>query len=190
MQKLQMQHAVLDLLRAALIPELGADIATGAAGNVQLVLVAVAALGALPHQLAVILHDLDLAVIAAHLTVIRLGVQLRIHDVVVDELQHAHDGFQIVLHIGHFHIADGTARGQALEVSLKLQLGKGVDGLRDMNVVTVGDIVLVCDALHDAKALLQALGELVGGGFQRAGTITRYFNIIKCIFHFRKTRQI
>ena len=46
-----MQHAVLDLLRAALIPELGADIATGAAGNVQLVLVAVAALGALPHQL-------------------------------------------------------------------------------------------------------------------------------------------
>ena len=51
-----MQHAVLDLLRAALIPELGADIATGAAGNVQLVLVAVAALGALPHQLAVILH--------------------------------------------------------------------------------------------------------------------------------------
>ena len=38
-----MQHAVLDLLGAALIPELGADIATGAAGNVQLVLVAVAA---------------------------------------------------------------------------------------------------------------------------------------------------
>ena len=69
-KRLQMQHAVLDLLRAALIPELGADIAAGAAGNVQLVLVAVAALGALPHQLAVILHDLDLAVIAADLTVI------------------------------------------------------------------------------------------------------------------------
>ena len=36
-----MQHAVLDLLCAALIPELGADITAGAAGNVQLVLVAV-----------------------------------------------------------------------------------------------------------------------------------------------------
>ena len=46
-----MQHAVLDLLRAALIPELGADIATGAAGNVQLVLVAVAALGGTPPSL-------------------------------------------------------------------------------------------------------------------------------------------
>ena len=46
-----MQHAVLDLLRAALIPELGADITAGAAGDVQLVLVAVAALGALPQLL-------------------------------------------------------------------------------------------------------------------------------------------
>ena len=105
-----MQHAILDLLRAALVPELGADITAGAAGNVQLVLVAIAALGALPHQLAVILHDLDLAVVAAALAVVGLGVQLGVHDVVVDELQHAHDGFQIVLHIGHFHIADGAAR--------------------------------------------------------------------------------
>ena len=158
-----MQHAVLDLLRAALIPELGADIATGAAGNVQLVLVAVAALGALPHQLAVILHDLDLAVIAADLTVIRLGVQLRIHDVVIDELQHTYDGFQIVLHVGHFHITDGTARGQALEVGFKLQLGEGINLLRHMHMIAVGDIVLVGNAGHDAKALLQALGELVGG---------------------------
>ena len=37
-KRLQMQHAVLDLLGAALIPELGADITAGAAGNVQLVL--------------------------------------------------------------------------------------------------------------------------------------------------------
>ena len=36
-----------------------------------------------------------------------------------------------------------------------------------MDVVAVGDIVLVRDAFHDAKALLQALGKLVGGGFQR-----------------------
>ena len=31
---LQMQHAVLDLGGAALVPELGADVAAGAAGNV------------------------------------------------------------------------------------------------------------------------------------------------------------
>ena len=57
---LQVQHPILDLLGTALVPELGADITAGAAGNIQLVLVTVAALGALPHQLAVILNDLDL----------------------------------------------------------------------------------------------------------------------------------
>ena len=36
-----------------------------------------------------------------------------------------------------------------------------------MDVVAVGDIVLVGDAGDDAEPLLQALGELVGGGFQR-----------------------
>ena len=39
---LQMQHSILDLCRPALVPELGADITAGAAGNVQLVLVTVA----------------------------------------------------------------------------------------------------------------------------------------------------
>ena len=162
-----MQHPILDLLRPALVPELGADIAAGAAGNIQLVLVTVAALGAFPHQLAVVLDDLDLAVVAAALAVVGLGVQLGVHDVVVDELQHAHDRLEVVLHIGDFHIADGTARRQLLELALKLQLGEGVDVLGDMDVVAVGDIVLIGNAGHDAKPLLQALGELVGGGFQR-----------------------
>ena len=45
-----MEHAVLDLGGAALVPELGADVAAGPAGNVELALVTVAALGALPHH--------------------------------------------------------------------------------------------------------------------------------------------
>ena len=162
-----MQHAVADLLGSALVPELGTDVAARTTSDIHLLLVTIAAIGALPHQLAVILHDLDLAVITADLTVIGFGVQLRIHDVVIDELQHTYDGFQIVLHVGHFHIADGTARGQALEVGFKLQLGEGINLLRHMHMVAVGDIVLVGNAGHDAKPLLQALGELVGGGFQR-----------------------
>ena len=39
-----MQHSILDLGSAALIPELGADVAAGAAGDIQLVLVAIVAL--------------------------------------------------------------------------------------------------------------------------------------------------
>ena len=162
-----MQHAVLDLGGAALVPELGADVAAGAAGNVQLVLVAVVALGALPNQLAVLLHDADLAVVAAHLAVVALGVQLSVHDVLVDELHHLDDSLKVILHVGHFHVADGTARGQALELALELQLGESVDRLGHMDVVGVGDIVAVGDTGHQAEALLQALGKLVGGGFQR-----------------------
>ena len=162
-----MQHAVLDLGGAALVPELGADVAAGAAGNVQLVLVAVVALGALPNQLAVLLHDADLAVVAAHLAVVALGVQFSVHDVLVDELHHLDDSLKVILHVGHFHVADGTARGQALELALELQLGESVDRLGHMDVVGVGDIVAVGDTGHQAEALLQALGKLVGGGLQR-----------------------
>ena len=162
-----MQDTVLDLLRAALIPELRADVAAGAAGNVQLVLVAVAALGALPDQLAVVLDDLDLAVVAAALAVVGFGVQFGVHDVVIDELKHAHDCFQIVLHVGHFHVADGAARRQLLEIALELQLGESVDRLRHMDMIAVGDIVFVGDARDKAEPLLQTLGELVGRGLQR-----------------------
>ena len=68
-----MQYSVLDLLGSALVPVLGADVAAGTAGNVHLSLVRIAALGAFPNQLAVILLDLDLAVIAAALAVVGLA---------------------------------------------------------------------------------------------------------------------
>ena len=67
---LQVQNPILDLLGASLVPELGADVAAGSSGHVHLVLVGVAALGADPYQLAVVLLDLDLAVVAADLTVV------------------------------------------------------------------------------------------------------------------------
>ena len=157
-----MQHSVLDLGSSALVPELGADVAAGAAGDVQLVLVAVVALGAFPDQLAVLRHDLDLAVVAADLAVVTLGVQLGVHDVLVDELHDLDNGLEVVLHVGHLHIADGTARGELLEVALELQLREGVDLLGHMDMVGVRDIIAVRDARHKPKTLLQALGKLVG----------------------------
>ncbi len=49
------QYAIADLLGAALVPELRADVAARTASDVQRLLVAVAAMRALPHQLAVVL---------------------------------------------------------------------------------------------------------------------------------------
>ncbi len=66
---------------------------------------------------------------------------------------------------GHFHIADGAARRQALELAFELQLGRTLDLFSDMHMVAIGDIALaVGDALTYAEPLLQALGKLIGGG--------------------------
>ena len=162
-----MQDPILDLLGTALVPVLGTDIAAGTAGDVHLVLVAVAAVGADPDQLAVVFLDADLAVVAAALAVVGLGVQLGVHDVVVDELHDFQNGVDVLLHVGHLDVADGAAGGQLLELGLEGQFGEGVDLLGDMDVVGVGDIALVGDAGHHAESVLEALGKLVGGGLQR-----------------------
>ena len=70
----QVNYSVSNFLSASLIPEIASNVAAGAAGDIQLVLVTVTTIWALPHQLAIVLHDLDLAVIAAALAVVGLGV--------------------------------------------------------------------------------------------------------------------
>ena len=117
--QLQVQDTVLDFLGSALVPILGTDIAAGTAGNIHFALVGIAALGAFPDQLAIILSDFDLAIEATALAVITLGVQLGIDDMLVHifhELQHR---INIILHIGYFHIGNGAAGRQMLELSLK-----------------------------------------------------------------------
>ena len=72
----QMKHALANLLRAALIPELRTNVAAGSAGNIHLVLVAISAVRAFPNELSAIFDNLNFAVIAADLAIIRLGIQL------------------------------------------------------------------------------------------------------------------
>ena len=63
-----MKNSVLDLLGTSLIPELRADITAGSSGYEQLRLVMVAAVRALPDQLAgLVFLDLDLTIIAAYM---------------------------------------------------------------------------------------------------------------------------
>ena len=124
-------------------------------------------MGADPNQLAVNILDFDLAVKAAFLAVVTLGVQLGVHDVIVDELHHFQHRVDIVLHVGNFHIADGTAGGELLEIRLKLQLGESIDLLSNVYMIRVGNVALIRNTGNLAKPLLQALGKLVGGGFQR-----------------------
>ena len=152
-----MKNSILDLAGSSLIPILRADIAAGSSGNVHSGLIAVAAVGALPNELAVcIVDDLDLAVVSALLAEIALGVQLGVHDVIVNILHHGKDGVKVVLHIRHFDVGNCTAGRKLLEFTFKFQLGKRVDFFRYVHVIAVRDIILIRHARDHAKTLLQS----------------------------------
>lgn len=138
-----MQHTLLDFLRTALVPELGPNVAAGTSGHVELILVTVAAVRADPNELAVLFDNLDFSVVAADLAVVTLGVELGIHDVVVDELHDLEDCVNVVLHVRNLHIGDGSAGAQLLELGLQCELVKGIDFLSDMDMIGVCDVVLV-----------------------------------------------
>lgn len=106
-----MKHSVLYLLCTSLVPKLGSDITAGTPCDEESVLVTVAAVRALPHQLAVVVcHYLDLAVIATFLTIVALGVQLCIENIVVYELHDLKDCVYVVLEVWNFDVADGASR--------------------------------------------------------------------------------
>ena len=150
-----MEDSVLDFLRSALIPELRPDIAAGAPCDIHLRLIAVAAVGAFPHQLArFVRDDLYFAVIAADLTEIALGVEFRVHDIIVNKFHYGKNGGNVVLHIRDFHITDGAAGRKLLKLAFEFKLRESVYRLADVHVIAIGDIVLIRDALDDAEALL------------------------------------
>ena len=164
----QMQYAVFDFLGTALIPELGADVAAGSSGDAHFVLVAIAAVRAFPDELAVfVFDDLDLSIIAADHAVVALGIQLCVHDIFIDVLHDGENGRDIRLHVRDFDVGDRAARGELLEIGFKFQLVEGIDLLCDVDMVAVGDVVLICDAFDEPEALLEAFGKFIGGGFHR-----------------------
>ena len=114
-----MQYAIFDLLSTTLIPVLSTDVATGTTSYIHSILIVVAAVGAFPDQLAVLIgNDLNLAVKTTLLAVITLGIQLSVHDIVVNVAQQSQHRRDIVLHIRHFHVADSTTGRQSLELRL------------------------------------------------------------------------
>ena len=161
-----MHHAFLDLLCTALVPELSADVTTSAACYVHFILILVAALGAGPHKLTVLLANFDFTIPPANLAIITFCVEFRIHDIVINKFDNLQNRFQIVLHVGDLHVADGPAGGESLELGFEFQLFKGVDGLRHMNVVAVGDVPFIGHALDNAEPTLQAFGKFISGRFK------------------------
>ena len=114
-----MKHSLFDFLRSSLIPELRADVTASTACHIHLILIMISAIWAFPNQFAIFLYNLNFTGISAYLTEITLGIQLCIHDVIINVLHYGKYCIQVLLHIRYFHITDGSTRRQFLELSLK-----------------------------------------------------------------------
>ena len=128
------EHAVADLLGASLVPPLGYDVSARASRHVHLLLIAVTTLWTLPDELAVVFLDENLSIEAAFVTVVRLRVELRIHDVIVDvadDVQHCVD---IVRHVRDLNVGNLTAGTELLELGLKTQFIEGRNLLSNVNL--------------------------------------------------------
>lgn len=90
--------------------QFGSIFTTGSPRHVELSFVSVSTIRAFPDELAVVLYNLNLAVKAADLTIIRLRVELGVHYVVVYELNDLEDGFYVVGEIRDFNIGNRSAR--------------------------------------------------------------------------------
>ena len=56
------------------------------------------------HQLAIVFDNLDFPIETAYLTVVALGVEFGIHDVIVDKLHYTNNSLQVVLHVGNLYV--------------------------------------------------------------------------------------
>ena len=159
-----MKYSLFDFLGAALVPVLCANVAACSAGYVHCGLVFVAAVRTLPDELVVAVgYDLDFACVTTFLAAVTLGVELGVHDVLVDVFEKCHDGRNVVFHVWNLNIAYGTARRKLLELALKAKLGKGVHLLGNVNVIAVRDVVFVRNTRNLTESLFEAFCEFVCG---------------------------
>ena len=86
-QKLKVQNALFDFLRASLIPVLCSDVTACSARNIHCSLIVIFAVGAFPHKFSVfVCYNLNLAGVAALLAIVAFCIEFGIHDVIVNVL--------------------------------------------------------------------------------------------------------
>ena len=111
-----MNKSVLNLLCPALVPILATNVAAGTACHIHFMLVTVSTVRTLPDQLYSIIDNLDFPIVTTTLTVVTLGIEFCIQNIVVDILQNLKNRLNIVVKIACFDIADSPTRRQYLKL--------------------------------------------------------------------------
>ena len=118
----QVDVPFLDFLRPTLVPVIQTDVAAGSTSNIHFALVCVAAVGTAPNQLAMlILDNLNFLIPTTALAVVGLGVELGVHDVVVDVPQHGHDRRDVVGEVGNLDVTDSAGKYPRVELLWNMQ---------------------------------------------------------------------
>jgi len=146
-----MQHSRADFFGLTDVPEVFAKVTAGTASYVHFSVIFVVASGTFPFAVSV---DNDLSVKSADVTVVTLGVELSVLNVVVDKLNDFSKRGQIVSHIGDLNVGDSAAGGNSLELALETELLKCVDLLTYVNVIGVGVVALVGNVRYSSESLL------------------------------------
>ena len=129
-----MQNPFCNLLRPPLIELVGTDITADTTSDIHLRLILATALGAPPNQLAIcVLDNIDFAIETTDLTIVALGVELCIHNVIIDVLNDRQHSRNVGGHIGNLYIRNGAASGKCLELRFKIEFGKGINRFSNMN---------------------------------------------------------
>ena len=115
--------------------------------------------------------------VAADLTVVALGVELSVHNVLIDKLHYSEYGVDIVLHVGNLYVRDRATGRKLLELRLERKLCERIDRLGNVYVVGVGDVIFIGNTLNDTEAVLQTLSKLVGSALKRSA-VERVIDIL------------
>ena len=85
----------------------------GATSNVHFVLICVSTIRTAPDKFSIlVLYNFYFFVVSADLTVVRLGVQFCVHDIVINVLDYCEDSWNIVLQVCYFYIRDCRVKFQ------------------------------------------------------------------------------
>ena len=175
-----MQHPVADFLGSSLVPELSSYISAGTPCHIHFALVGVSAARAAPDKLSAFFNNLNFAVPSAHLAIVAFCIKLRIDYVLINKLHNLKNRFNIVLHIGNFHIADCAAGRKRLELRFKFKFCKGVYLFGNMNMIAVCNISFIGNALYYSETALKALCELICRRFKR-GAVKAEIYVVLCL---------
>lgn len=148
------------------ISQICSDVSTGSSRDVELGVISAAAVRAVPFHALIKLH---LAVVAAVLAVIGFGVQFRVHDVVVDELNNLKHRLYVAGEARRLYVADRASGRQSLEFRFLGDLVERGDLLEHRHMVGIRDVIAILAVKLDedvvAESLLQTFRELIRSRF-------------------------